>query len=313
MYQSPTRVAVVILNYNSEQDTRICAEQIAAQHGVHLSIILVDNASHADSKNELSSWLSAWRADAISGTAEEISQWVKFNRDASERSGNVYFVRNHENKGYSAGNNGGARLAVLLGCEAVLIVNPDVRIEDRDYLLKLYLKLMSDEKYVVAASAIYNLSGANENPMRELKFAEELLLPLRNFFSWLGIRRRFNRTRTGEVCRQVSGSCFLIKSTFLKEIDYFDEGVFLYCEEAILGAQIRNAGKAIAYLPEVKALHAHQAAAKGPRAGRTRAWIKSRGYYLRHHTEYGVFRRALLWLSHRITLTLMRLRDALSI
>ena len=40
----------------------------------------------------------------------------------------------------------------------------------------------------------------------------------------------------------VSGCCFVIKAKVLEEIDYLDEGVFLYHEEDILGARLRQAG-----------------------------------------------------------------------
>ena len=38
------------------------------------------------------------------------------------------------------------------------------------------------------------------------------------------------------------GCCFMIKTTVIKEIGYFDEGTFLYNEENILGWQIKNIG-----------------------------------------------------------------------
>ena len=302
-------IAAVVLNYNSEQDLMVCVPQLAAQTGVQLSLILVDNASKPDSVKKIKVWLTNWQPDAVIGTRDEVNAWVKCNLEDARCSGKVYFITHHENHGYSAGNNIGARLATRLGCDAVLIINPDVRIQDPAYLLKLSSKLMSEHSNAIAASAIYNLHGHNENPMLQLKFVDELLLPLRNIFSLLGIRNLSSIHKNGEFCDQVSGSCLLFKCSFLQEIGYFDEAVFLYCEEAILATQVRQAGKRIVYVPEIRALHAHQSSAKGARAKRTRLWIKSREYYLSRYTNYGAFSRFLLQLSHHALLSLMRLRD----
>jgi GT2 family glycosyltransferase len=305
-------VAVVILGYNSDKDIPVCAELLGKQTDIHFTIIIVDNNSATDSSERTKSWLATWRIDAITGLQEEVHAWIMCNSDRANESGSVYFVRNHENRGYSAGNNIGARLAVSLGYEAVLIINPDVRITDQYYLCRLADKLFSDDRYVVAASAIRNLSGANENPMHELGFIEELFWPFWMTLSRFGVSPPSQRVQVCDPCRKVSGSCLLIRSSFLEDIGYFDEGVFLYCEEAILSVQIRNAGKKIAYVPELEALHAHLSSTKGLRTLRMKEWVKSRGYYHQHHTSYGAFRRLLLRFSHYSTLGLMKLQDLLA-
>ncbi len=62
---SMQQIAVVILNYNSEQDVMISAPQLASQKDVSSRLIIVDNASHPESVEKINSWLIAWRPDAI--------------------------------------------------------------------------------------------------------------------------------------------------------------------------------------------------------------------------------------------------------
>ena len=51
-----------------------------------------------------------------------------------------------------------------------------------------------------------------------------------------------------EFVQKVSGACFLIKMSFLKDIDFLDEGTFLYLEETILSSQIISLDRKILFL-----------------------------------------------------------------
>lgn len=306
---SPMRhVAAIVLNYNSDADLRISVPQLCAQEGTCQTVIIVDNASNFECVLRVKAWLREEYPQVVIGSAAEVHAWVRAHPEQARAPGSVYLILNPENSGYSAGNNIGARLAVGLGCAAVLIVNPDVRITDPHYVDRLAEKLLTDERCAVAASAMLNLAGANENPMYEAGFLEELFWPCWGILSRIGFRPPSQRARSRGRVEKVSGSCLLVRSTFLETIGYFDEGVFLYCEEAILGTQIRNAGQTIGYVPELKALHAHVSSAKGNPTRRVRQWIQSRRYYHKHYARYGPLRRFLLRLSQGAMLGLAYVR-----
>ena len=72
----------------------------------------------------------------------------------------------------------------------------------------------------------------------------------------------------------------MIKMSFLKEISFFDENVFLYCEEAILSRQVELAGKRMYYLATAQAIHRHVKTEKGDPVKRFKEWGKSRCYYI---------------------------------
>ena len=55
----------------------------------------------------------------------------------------------------------------------------------------------------------------------------------------------------------VSGCFFMIKSEVLKRISYFDENVFLYYEENILGDKLKNIGYDLIVCNDVVIIHDH--------------------------------------------------------
>lgn len=299
--QSQMKIAAVVLTYNSHLDLPECLNSLIAQTGIALRIIIVDNASSNESQEQMLETFIEARPDGLV-------------LDAPSAAGsNVpdtphdLFVINDANNGYSAGNNIGARLAVELGYDAVLIINPDVRLNDPAYIQSLASELFSDTANALAASSVVNLSGVNENPMHELRFIEELLWPLWMMMSVFGLRRSDNTIQNTGLVEKISGSCFLIRSSFLQEIGFFDEGVFLYCEEAILGIQVKISGKKIAYLPEIEALHAHVTSRKGDPVKRIQAWTESRRYF-HLMAGYGALPRGMLRLSQKVVIALTHLK-----
>lgn len=295
-------VAVVILNFNSDKDLKVCAEQIARQEGIRLSIILVDNGSCATSLNSIKEWLARWRPNTICGTEDEVRAWIGQHPDNHQQSNATYLVINHKNIGYSAGNNIGIRLADEMQADAVLIANPDMRIDDRLYVKVLLKCLLADPHNYIAASRVIDLQGRDQNPLRELGFCEELLWPL-----WF--LRKFHKPVTcvlpwtvnePTIVQKVSGCCFMLSAACFRESSCFDENVFLYCEEPILAAKIRLAGGNIVYVPSVTATHAHILSEKGNNALRMLQFIRSRKYYLETYSGYSWWQVRLLSLSYSI-------------
>ena len=308
------RVAVVILNYNTAEDLKICAQQISRQEGVKLSIIIVDNASRPESLSHIRAWLADWRPGAISGTQDEVKAWVAQHPDRVELSGNVYLVAHHENRGYSAGNNVGLRLADELGADAALIANPDMRFEDPHYLAELTKQLFADERNHVAASRIVGLDGKDQNPLREASFWEELLWPRIYLAKLLGAGSYVLPTvmEKPAAVPKVSGCCLMLRMSFLRATAYLDEQVFLYCEEPILSARVHSHGGRIFYVPSISAVHAHVRSEKGNTGKRMLLFIKSRKYYLEKYSSYKQWQLQLLKLSYGALALLSAARSRVS-
>ena len=77
----------------------------------------------------------------------------------------------------------------------------------------------------------------------------------------------------------------MIRTSFLQDINFFDEKVFLYCEEAILSRQVEMAGKRMYYLATAQAVHRHVKNEKGDPVKRFKAWGKSRCYFIDHYSK----------------------------
>ena len=266
-------ISVIVLNYNSSADCCKCVADLQRQEGVELEIIIVDNCSRTE--------------DALA--VEKL---------AAEQG--CTFIAAKENRGYNAGNNIGLRYAANKGYEYALIANPDMEFPQRDYVYSLAKKLEDDPMVAVVGSDISNPSGLHQNPLREIAYWEELLWPIvyiRNYKSrkWYTC----NHEESG-YCEKVSGCCMMICISFLDEINFFDENVFLYSEEAILAKQVKTCGRRIYFLADAMAFHNHICNQKGDSKKRMRVLYKSRNYYLRKYSGYKGVRLHMLLFSRRI-------------
>lgn len=270
------KLAIVILNYNSSADCRKCIGFLKQQQGVEAEIVVVDNCSLENDRK------------AVEVLCKEQG---------------CTFIANNENKGYNAGNNVGLRYAAEKGYEYALIANPDMEFPQKDYLLRLAEKMQDDEEIVICGSDIIGADGIHQSPIGKDG-------NWRSSFGW--IKDILRRKKQGEAydfidnykeshyCHKVSGCCFMIKTDFLKQINFFDEKVFLYCEEAILSRQVEIAGKKMYYLATAQAVHRHVKSEKGDPVKRFRTWGKSRCYFIDRYSNNS-------WLGKQIAKFSMRM------
>lgn len=287
------KIGVVVLTYNSASDLPACLDGLFRQRSADVHIIVVDNASIPENRTVMEATFLERAPDGpVIDAAAASPTTIENNR--------AVFIRSSRNAGYSAGNNIGARLAVGAGCEAVLIVNPDVRIDDPDYIAALWAEMKPIEDCLVGASRVIGLDGRDHHPLRESGYWEELFW-IRQFGPRCFRPRPWVEPPVGVEpveAEKVHGCCVMIRSSFLEAIDFLDESVFLYCEEPILAAQVRAAGGRLMVFPRVQAVHAHIAATKGNSSRRMLLLIKSRLYYLETYSGYGFIKLMALRVSY---------------
>ena len=271
------KVATIILNYNNSSDCHKCIGYLKAQQGIEQEIVIVDNCSREDDR--------------------------KVVEQLCEEQG-CTFIANKENRGYNAGNNVGLRYAAEKGYEFALIANPDMEFTQTGYLATLLAKMQEDKDIVVCGSDIIGGDGIHQSPMYKDG-------NWRGSFGWIreifGKKKRMNDAyefidnhKESHYCHKVSGCCFMIRMPFLKGIDFFDENVFLYCEEAILSRQIEIAGKRVYYLASAQAVHRHIKNEKGDPVKRFKVWGKSRCYFIDHYSKDHWFGKLIAKLSMKM-------------
>lgn len=269
------KIPVIILNYNSAEDCKKCVSFLKKQEGVEVEIVIVDNCSRPDD-------------------LELVKELCKDEE--------CTLLVNRENRGYSAGNNAGLKYAAEKGYQYALIANPDMEFPQRDYLFRLANKLEQSPEVVIVASDIVGLNGMHQNPMcRDDNW--------RGCFGWLtGFFKKkkkdtydfIDNYRENHYCSKVSGCCFLIRMDFVHSIRYFDEQVFLYCEEAILSRQVEQKGLRMYYLADVQAVHAHVKNEKGDPIKRFEYWKRSRIYFINCYSGDSWWGKTVFKLSVRM-------------
>jgi GT2 family glycosyltransferase len=291
------KVAVVLLNYNSEEDLFVSTEQLKKQKNVDLTMIIVDNASSPESIGKIKAWYKIFDSHSLSGTTNEVFEQIE-NKHVVSNDISTFIVYNDENKGYSAGNNIGIKLADLLDVDAVLITNPDMRFENENYVAELSKILFLDDEYTIAGSKIVGLDGKDQSPLREATFWEEFFW-IKQIFKPTSYTLPYKKDEIMTVPK-VMGCCLLLRMDFLRDIGYFDEGTFLYVEEPILASQVKEKNVQMVFTPFIEAVHAHIRSEKGNSSKRMLLFIKSRKYYLKKYSGYNQIELMLLNFSYAV-------------
>lgn len=212
-------LALVILNYNSYNDCTVCIDQLLSfEEKFH--IILVDNSSTDESYEKLKNKYSDVKG--------------------------VDLIKTNSNGGYSAGNNFGIKYAIKkYGVKTVGIMNPDVVIPDAEVFKVMLNELYMDDSFaIIGGSAIdidgrYNINGSSW----DIPTLKKLILN----HSLISNRKMSPRALpmiAPKLARVdcVIGCFFLAKVSHMKAMDFFDENVFLYNEENILGIKCKKLG-----------------------------------------------------------------------
>ena len=239
------KLALVVLNYNDADNTLKVLGNVA-HYDVFDKVIVVDNASNDDSRIRLKSYC--------------------------EDNEKIYFVENHENKGYGAGNNIGIFVAKKLGMDLALIANPDTDFEER--VIKVLKSAMEKNENIgicaplVETSDVYGsrenvLNGASCWPMRDFlhSLAENGPICRRIFTKSLHYDRNFYNAKIRKV-GAVLGALLMVRVDAFIRLRGYDEKMFLYGEEDLLSKNMEGIGLKTAVITGYKYKHIHSASIK---------------------------------------------------
>lgn len=247
-------VSAVIVSYNTRDDLLRCLAALAAVT-LPLETLVVDNASEDGSPAAVRQAFPAVRV-----------------------------LENAENAGFARATNRGLREA---RGALVLILNSDAEV--RPGAVEALAEVLRTRPEVAVAGP--RTTGSDGSP--QVSFGPDL----DPWSEWSqarlvsGVRRRrpgalreaAERSAREREVDWVSGSCLLARRRVLEDVGLFDEGFFLYEEDADLCRRVRQAGHKVLFTPRAEVLHhLGRSMARAPERAR-REYDKSHLRYYRKH------------------------------
>ena len=270
----PSRVAVVVLDWNGGEDTLACLDSLRACEAPEPRVILVDNASRESLADE-----------------------------ARRRLPGIEIVRNERNLGYAGGNNVGLRLAREAGAEYILVLNNDAVVHPST-LRELVEAAASDSRIGAVGARILERDRPDRLWMAwgELTYRQSLV-------RLVGRGRLDGDAYAGRRdVEWVSGCAFLIRGDALDVVGAFDEDYFAYHEEVDWCARARESGFRVVYEPRAVVEHRGEGSSGGASYVSRKQYLAARNAvrFVRRHGSFGQKLRFTAWLCATLPLQYLR-------
>ncbi|MCI6690954.1 MULTISPECIES: glycosyltransferase family 2 protein [unclassified Clostridium] len=226
-----SRIDLIVLNYNDYKTTSKFLEKIKDYKTID-HIVVVDNNSSDDSYELL----------------------LKYKSDK------IHVIKSEKNGGYSYGNNYGIKYAMKeFNTEYIIISNPDVFFEEKvvDDMIKMYDK---EERVAIVAPTMLINGELKWTSWKLPKFKDDLISLSDMLKRWLGDKTLYPKEHfNGEYSfvDVLPGSLFMIPANVMKKIGFFDEDVFLYCEEKMMSKRLLDRGYKNIILNNITYDHQH--------------------------------------------------------
>lgn len=228
-------IGIIILNYNTQNETIECIESIINTTTCEYKIYVVDNNSNDNSYENLCN---------LYCNSELIT-----------------VIAANNNGGYSVGNNIGIKRALDDNAEIVLLSNSDI-IYFESSIDEIYNYSQNNSKIGIIGPKIVLENGEVQNsPRQNYNFTNYLLSkkPFKLFdINKINGRVYFKDYKYDkELVFQglVSGCCIGLSKQYLELCGMLDEGTFLYFEESIIAHKARQKGLLTCVLPNSVVMH----------------------------------------------------------
>ena len=250
-----------------------------------------------------------WEAVVVDNNSSDGSE-----RAADTTDPRVRLLRQTANGGFAYGVNVGI---AATAAPLVLILNPDCQLT-ADAVARLSIELARHPTCAVIAPRIVDPDGTLQESARgdptlftglfgRTTMLSRLLPFLPVVRRNLAARAALESGRASEVVDWVSGACLLARRDALGRVGGFDEGYFLYWEDADVCRRLRAAGWHVRYMPGAIAIHEVGQSGRSARALATREFHKSAyRYYITHVVPQRWHpARVLAWLILRTRAAMM--------
>ena len=274
------KIGMVILNYNDSQTVKEYYHLIKEYHSID-HIVIVDNKSPDGSFEKLK---------PLAG-------------------GNIEVIQTNQNKGYSYGNDFGIKyLMEHYHVDILFISNPDV--EYPESFLEKIVQDMIDHKAKAATGYMHAPCEAIMNRRINTYWREVLdcTCILRRIFPFRG---KLVKPGQGIIQTEwVPGSLFAIDAAAYQEVHGFDENVFLYYEEQILGKKFIDAGYKMIVDTDIE--YKHNVSVSIDKAmkkvSKLKQLYKSKYYFYTHYEHIGLAKKILMQIATRYSVLRIRIK-----
>lgn len=273
---APADVAVIIVTYNSATDVPLLlADLRAAATGHRIRVMVVDNLSS-------------------DGTA-----------DAVREHSDVRLIESGGNVGYAAGIN--AALPYIGRCEAVLILNPDLRLEPHA-VTRLLGALAADGRVGVVVPHIRDSDGETYPSLRhepsvsralgDALFGRKMWLGRPGFLSEFDYRP--GHYQHSHDVAWATGAALMIRADVARELGDWNEQFFLYSEETEYFRRVREHDHLVRYEPTAVVMHRLGGSGGSPALATLLAVNRVRYVELYHGWWYSRLFHAAVMLGHAL-------------
>ena len=265
-------IYAVVLNWNGPQETIECLHSLSQQTYPNLKILVIDNGSIDDS------------------IAQITSAYPK-----------IELVANKKNLGFAGGVNAGLNYAFGAEADYVLILNNDL-ILDENCVSELVSHMENDVGFV-AATIFYT-----DDPKRIWSMSGNInALTLERT---LDVRGTLDNGSFPHVMERhfAPGGASLMSRRAYDVTGGFDEGFFLYYEDADLSLRAKKAGLRVLVSSKAKMWHAISKSSGGSDSPRERYWMaRSSVRYFAKHAAWWQIPIILFWRTGSAARTTWRL------
>ncbi len=211
------RVVCEILNYNDAETVFRLVDKIK-NYSVFNSILIIDNASPDDSFSKL--------------------------KEAYKNNKKIIVRQTSKNGGYGYGNNYGIKYAYeKLNADYVVLSNPDVFFSNQ--MVETLLKEMIEKN----AAVVSGTQRVNKQPIRtpawKIPTAMQWILIETRLWKWAAKKYYYDQSLFKSKDLQVEcvhGAMFLLDPKKFLNVGGYDEELFLFGEETVLGYKLKSKG-----------------------------------------------------------------------
>lgn len=253
-------IGILILNFNTAQDTINCIESVERHNTAPVKYIVVDNGS--PDKQSVKT-LERYLETTFSG------RYLKTDGPVGVLPYMTYFP-SPSNDGYAEGNNKGLRLAFDdPEITHILVINNDILLTE-DILPSLLNVSQRLPRCGIVSPLLYRKDGKTIDPNCAKRSPSNLSIMLPFLFHHRDLFKILTRNgRKTHIIRHnpdllgseafgidlPSGSCMFIDKALFQEMGGFDPGTFLYYEENILFKKTQSLQRQNYCIPGVSAIH----------------------------------------------------------